>query len=282
MLNTRVWILDLEEYPPLKNLGGVRGARMEGWLSSMLCAVNGVVASSFSNSTGDAMNIISTVKGTVVLSKVWKELFSDQTVSFYPLGKKDGKVYIQLSREVIDLGAKQWANALLGNFFRFWSLVCDISNIKLLFCANGYQDNCKKLIISSDGYQGTNVAEDLHHVIGLDTSGIDGCIREVVVSGSTEIETCSIEVFPEVIGKGFVTVLASNGLETGPSNSNHALPIGEEFVGSSNKFENLCSVVELQVGHEVPSRSVRVAAVGIANLMNKLKPKENGKKERQR
>ncbi|KAK9035097.1 hypothetical protein V6N11_077148 [Hibiscus sabdariffa] len=242
MLNTRVWILDLEEYPPLKNLGGVRGARMEGWLSSMLCAVNGVVASSFSNSTGDAMNIISTVKGTVVLSKVWKELFSDQTVSFYPLGKKDGKVYIQLSRE----------------------------------------DNCKKLIISSDGYQGTNVAEDLHHVIGLDTSGIDGCIREVVVSGSTEIETCSIEVFPEVIGKGFVTVLASNGLETGPSNSNHALPIGEEFVGSSNKFENLCSVVELQVGHEVPSRSVRVAAVGIANLMNKLKPKENGKKERQR
>ncbi|KAK8568897.1 hypothetical protein V6N12_007432 [Hibiscus sabdariffa] len=149
---------------------------MEGVVVFDACAANGVVASSFSNSSRDAMNIISTVKGTAVLSKDWKELFSSQTLSFYPYGKKDGKVYSTAPR---------------------------------------------------------------------DTGGADDCVGEIIVTGPTEIETCSGEVVLEIIGEVFGTILASDGLETGPGNSNHALPIGEEFMCSSNKFEVLCSIVEV-------------------------------------
>ncbi|KAK8669343.1 hypothetical protein V6N13_106776 [Hibiscus sabdariffa] len=139
---------------------------MEGVVVFDACAANGVVASSFSNSSRDAMNIISTVKGTAVLSKDWKELFSSQTLSFYPYGKKDGKVYSTAPR---------------------------------------------------------------------DTGGADDCVGEIIVTGPTEIETCSGEVVLEIIG---------------------------------------------EVEHEVPSRSMRVAAGGVADLMDKLKPKEKwGKKK---
>ncbi|KAK8655825.1 hypothetical protein V6N13_108391 [Hibiscus sabdariffa] len=44
----------------------------------------------------------------------WDALFSGHTLPFYPPMKRDGKIVVQPPPEVIDLGAKQWENALLG------------------------------------------------------------------------------------------------------------------------------------------------------------------------
>ncbi|KAK8486657.1 hypothetical protein V6N11_033110 [Hibiscus sabdariffa] len=54
---------------------------------------------------------------------------------------------------------------------------------------------------------------------------------------------------------------------------------------SANKFEVLCAVVDDQVVKDVLTRPERVAAGGVAELMEKLKPKEKGrvaKKKRER
>ncbi|KAK8556124.1 hypothetical protein V6N13_070193 [Hibiscus sabdariffa] len=45
-----------------------------------------------------------------------KSLFSGQSLPFHPPVHKDGKILVQPAQEVMDLGAKQWENALLGNF----------------------------------------------------------------------------------------------------------------------------------------------------------------------
>ncbi|KAK8989156.1 hypothetical protein V6N11_030522 [Hibiscus sabdariffa] len=40
----------------------------------------------------------------------------DQSLKFFPLVEKDGQLLVQPPRSVLDDGAKQWSNALIGTF----------------------------------------------------------------------------------------------------------------------------------------------------------------------
>ncbi|KAK8608661.1 hypothetical protein V6N13_024075 [Hibiscus sabdariffa] len=103
-------VLSLGEFPPLV-LGAAETISRE--------AVDGTVADNVvpgSKAVGEATGDAKSGEGLRDLEKDWKSLFSGQTLSFYPPVEKVGKIFVQPSREVLDLGAKQWDNALLGNF----------------------------------------------------------------------------------------------------------------------------------------------------------------------
>ncbi|KAL4332194.1 hypothetical protein GQ457_07G002510 [Hibiscus cannabinus] len=103
-------VLSLGEFPPLV-LGAAETISRE--------AVGGIVAGNVvpgSKAVGEATGDAKSGDGLRDLEENWKSLFSGQTLSFYPPVEKEGKIFVQPPREVFDLGAKQWDNALLGNF----------------------------------------------------------------------------------------------------------------------------------------------------------------------
>ncbi|KAK8649080.1 hypothetical protein V6N13_129816 [Hibiscus sabdariffa] len=103
-------VLSLGEFPHLV-LGTAETISRE--------AVDGIVAGNMvpgSKAVGEATGDAKSGEGLRDLEKDMKSLFSGQTFSFYPPVENESKIFVQPPREVLDLGAKQWDNALLGNF----------------------------------------------------------------------------------------------------------------------------------------------------------------------
>ncbi|KAK8676922.1 hypothetical protein V6N13_142481 [Hibiscus sabdariffa] len=108
-------VLSLWEFPPLV-LGVAEtfpGAAVDGIVDGL---AGSVVTCSEDVATGEASGDARSGDGLRDLGKDWKSLFSGQTFSFYPPVEKEGKIFVQPPREILDLGAKQWDNALLGDF----------------------------------------------------------------------------------------------------------------------------------------------------------------------
>ncbi|KAK8978259.1 hypothetical protein V6N11_063049 [Hibiscus sabdariffa] len=104
-------VLDLREFPALADL------RMVGSGGEVRQQVVDVAIGDQVGSVGVTLEVDDRGNSNAANKMVnWNALFSGHTLDFYPPVKKDGRTYVQPPQEIIDLGAKQWENALLGNF----------------------------------------------------------------------------------------------------------------------------------------------------------------------
>ncbi|KAK8676921.1 hypothetical protein V6N13_142480 [Hibiscus sabdariffa] len=160
-------------------------------------------------------------------------------------------------------------------------------------------DNCKKHVVSNAELQ----VEHIPSQVVQDT--VEGIDHGSLVSGSVEVVVSSSGAGLGV-GLGVVSHQAARVDGVGTVSSAQLVPgsvahssgqtledvrvdlaSGQDGVSnvSANKFEVLCAVVDDQVVKDVLTRPERVAAGGITELMEKLKPKEKGrgtKKKRER
>ncbi|KAK9039154.1 hypothetical protein V6N11_023990 [Hibiscus sabdariffa] len=162
---------------------------------------------------------------------------------------KDGKILVQPPREVLDLRAKQWDNALLGSFLgKSPPLGVFQRTVNKLWGREGSVEIRRE------------VHSQVEHVVGVS--------KDVVVPTQQE-NTDAIGVVSNKQVNDDVTGHELDMLGQGNDD------IVSDVVGV-NKFVALCDAVE----QDGAIRPVRVTAGGVVDLMERLKPKEKGGKKK--
>ncbi|KAK8617810.1 hypothetical protein V6N13_080715 [Hibiscus sabdariffa] len=158
-------------------------------------------------------------------------------------------------------------------------------------------DNCKKHVVSNTNLQVEHIPSQVvqDSMGGIDHGSLVSGSVEAVVSGAGLGVELGV-VSPQAVQVDGVGEVSSAQLVPGSVPPSFGQTLEDERVDlvsgqdgvfniSANKFEVLCAVVDDQVVKDVLTRPERVAAGGVAELMEKLKPKEKGrvaKKKRER
>ncbi|KAK9016171.1 hypothetical protein V6N11_007251 [Hibiscus sabdariffa] len=202
------------------------------------------------------------VPAPVSSNQGWKALFSGLPLYFHAPVEVNGKQFVQPPREVMDLGARQWDNTLSGNFLgkspplsvfqrtinKLWGRE---GSIELRFLASSVY------LISFPSQRASPCCSSCS-VFGHDTNK---CRKTVVQEGAKSVGASSGN------SAGLVCDVGLCVRDEGVPSSDHGGVI------SPNKFDALCDVVEEQI-QVATLRPCRVVATGVADLMEKLKPKE--------
>ncbi|KAK9026379.1 hypothetical protein V6N11_039219 [Hibiscus sabdariffa] len=264
-------VLSLGEFPHLV-LGTAETISRE--------AVDGIVAGNMvpgSKAVGEATGDAKSGEGLRDLEKDMKSLFSGQTFSFYPPVENESKIFVQPPREVLDLGAKQWDNALLGNFLgKSPPLgIFQRTTDKLWGREGSVEIRAYSFPSGSRFYRGIDhgslVSGSIEAVVSGAGLGVElGVVSPQAVRVDGVGEGSSAQLVPGSVPPSFGQTLEDERVD---------LVSGQDGVSniSANKFEVLCAVVDDQVVKDFLTRPERVVVGGVAELMEKLKPKEKGK-----
>ncbi|KAK9008392.1 hypothetical protein V6N11_075290 [Hibiscus sabdariffa] len=244
----------------------------------------------------------------------WK-LF-DTALDFFPPVAQEGKLLVQPSRDVLDVGAQQWSNALVGTFLGK-SLILSVfqktadklwgreGSVEIRFLAP--KENCpNKKVSASDLIIGEGGPEvGVESVSAMLTSGIgslivDGGVGSTV--GAPEIAygdgslkgdgfVDSSVGAPEIVsGDGNLEVdgitISVADIASGKRGAVH-VGVGASDGGNyiSEDGDKLSIVVSpnrfdnlssIEVDHVVSPRKERLAAAGVGDLLNQLKAKGKG------
>ncbi|KAK8631293.1 hypothetical protein V6N13_080047 [Hibiscus sabdariffa] len=245
------------------------------------------------------------VPAPVSSNQGWKALFSGLPLYFHAPVEVNGKQFVQPPREVMDLGARQWDNTLSGNFLgkspplsvfqrtinKLWGRE---GSIELRFLASSVylisfpSQRVSDWVLESGPWHVQQKAlilrrwlPELYSQKGL------GYLASAVGKPLYTDRSTAMKLNLEYAKEGAKSVGASSGnsaglvcemvlmlglrrvlvLDEGVPSSDHGGVI------SPNKFDALCDVVEEQI-QVATLRPCRVVATGVADLMEKLKPKE--------
>ncbi|KAK9034274.1 hypothetical protein V6N11_050447 [Hibiscus sabdariffa] len=282
--------------------------------------------------------------GKEIESSAWK-LF-DPALAFFPPIAQKGKLLVQPPRDVLDVGAQQWSNALVGTFMgkspilsvfqktvdrlwrregsvtiRFlapsvymvnfpsqkvhdWVLesgsfgYCSEEVKGLGYLASAIEENCTKknvsasgLIVDEDGEGvGMQPAPEVVVEFGFGGLTVDSVACSIVGAPAMDKSLgvdCAAVIDTCLVGDGLVDTVSahcvSDCVVKVPDGDDNLISVvgdknsivsgsGSAFV-SPNKFNTL-SYVEMD--HVVSPRKKRLAAAGVGDLLNQLKPKGKG------
>ncbi|KAK8583996.1 hypothetical protein V6N13_109398 [Hibiscus sabdariffa] len=343
--------LVLGEFPPLAS--GALAATVESATINSVVGADVAVGATVEEASSVVAATAKLNRDVRSLGKGWSNLFSDQSLPFHAPVELDGKILVQPPREVMDLGARQWDNALLGksphlNVFQrtvdnLWGregsilirfLVPSVYLINFPSCRKDCVEVLATYALPSSIIVDLGNGSYVDVVIELDWAppccsscgafghATDKCkitvVPEVVVQdvGVSPVDTSPlvealidtsslVDVNASVVGRhlapglmqaqetrdlnsiansvdNFTVVNNSINAELGVGSVGDKVvnfpDRGDLIVLSSNKFDALCAAVEGRIPEET-SRPERAAAVGVVNLMEKLRPKERKKRK---
>ncbi|KAK8517019.1 hypothetical protein V6N12_032219 [Hibiscus sabdariffa] len=273
--------LDLSDFPPLSGVNvGAAAVNIDDGVTDVNTDAGHVVSGEASGQKLD-----------------WKSLFQNQSLSFFPPVERDGKIVVKPPSQVLADGAKQWTNALLGNFLgkspplsvfqrmadKLWGRE---GSVEIRFLA-------PSVYLINFPSQGVAAKDTLPGSILVELSESNRVeVTVELVWSPPKCDHCSIfgHSFDKFVKKDVLVVdvntevvntvdkgECSNSLNVSTKHS--ASPISEirdvsTAVGCAGA--SLCVVAEEQ---EVSPRKPRLAATRLADLMNQLKPKAKKKKK---
>ncbi|KAK8648745.1 hypothetical protein V6N13_129488 [Hibiscus sabdariffa] len=224
--------------------------------------------------------------------------FLDQSLKFFPPVEKNDKFLVQPPLDVLLNGAKQWSNALIGNFLgksptisvfqrtadrlwgregwiKLWHVPLELysqTGLGYIACALGKPLYTDRGTLAKQSLEFAKICVELDaKFVLLESVTVDlGMGRTVDISVDVAKEVDAVKVVGSSSNDVGVAVVGSFGVGSGSGQ-----------LASSNRFDDLCSVAEGQEAPVVSPRKQRIAAGGVADLMEQLKPKGKvGQKKR--
>ncbi|KAK8527791.1 hypothetical protein V6N12_054990 [Hibiscus sabdariffa] len=200
------------------------------------------------------------VSGDGVSTLDWASIFSGQSLTFYPPVQKDGKLLVQPPLEEGGL-----------------SQVEHVVGVSKDVVVPSQQVMVEECLLTADMVTSSTVDGN----IGVDSSAVTvalvascSCVGLSTVSGPDVQENA--DVIGVVSNKQVNDDVTGHELDILGRVNDDIVANGSGVVPSVNKFAALCDAVE----QDGVARLVRATAGGVADLMERLKPKEKGGKKK--